>query len=301
MLPSHGYCSRRHFNTALAAGLSAVVSKPIAHGQQQEPNSDPDRLRVLTYNIYAGNGWPSDRSRAKRAVAAGQMPQRLARELALYKPDLINFSESPSEDFTQEVAEYLGMNHVRFPSGGNWPGTLLSRFEISDSQNVPLDGERPQELFTRHWGRATIKLPSGQPLIVHSAHLFPVADPAVRLKEISAMLASMKADADARRSMLLIGDLNHGPDSEEYQRWMEAGWTDVFSKTGDGAGLTFRSDIPERRIDYVMAIGPIAEQADSCRPLFEGDFRLHIADQESFALSDHLPVLAVFELKKNGT
>lgn len=291
--------SRRHFNTVVAAGLSAVLSKPSAHCQAQDQQPEQDSLRVLTYNIYAGNGWPSDRARAKQAVAAGQMPRRLALELALHKPDIINFSESPSEEFTQEVAELLGMNHVRFPSGGNWPGTLLSRFEIIDSHNVPLDGERPQDLFTRHWGRATIKLPSGEPLIVHSAHLFPVADPTVRLKEISAMLASMKADTDARRSMLLIGDLNHGPDTEEYKRWMEAGWIDVFSKAGQGAGLTFRSDIPEWRIDYVMATGPIAEQAVSCRPLFEGDFRLHIADQESFALSDHLPVLAVFDKEKN--
>lgn len=295
--------SRRYFNTVVAAGLSAVLAKPTAYGQtqQQGQEAEPQLLRVLTYNIYAGNGWPSDRARAKQVVAKGQMPQRLAQELALYNPHLINFSESPSEEFTQEVAELLGMNHVRFPSGGNWPGTLLSRFEIIDSHNVPLDGERPQELFTRHWGRATIKLPSGKPLIVHSAHLYPVADPTVRLKEISAMLASMKADTDARRSMLLIGDLNHGPDTEEYKRWMDAGWLDVFAKAGKGEGLTFRSDTPEKRIDYVMATGPIAEQAVTCRPLFEGDFRLHIADQESFALSDHLPVLAVFELKNNRT
>lgn len=291
--------SRRHFNTALAAGLSAVVTKPRAHCQEQGQEPTKHSLRVLTYNIYAGKGWPSDRARAKQAVAAGQMPQRLALELALHKPDIINFSESPSEEFTQEVAKLLGMNHVRFPSGGNWPGTLLSRFEIIDSQNVPLDGERPQELFTRHWGRATIKLPTGEPLVVHSAHLFPVADPTIRLIEIAAMLASMKADLDARRPMLLIGDLNHAPDTEEYKLWMDAGWLDVFTKVGKGEGLTFRSDTPEKRIDYVMAVGPIAEQAVTCRPLFEGDFRLHIADQESFALSDHLPVLAVFDWEEN--
>jgi hypothetical protein len=34
--------------------------------------------------------------------------------------------------------------------------------------------------------------------------------------------------------------------------------------------------------------------ASAGRPLFEGAFRLNIADKESFALSDHLPQLAVF-------
>ena len=98
---------------------------------------------------------------AQQAVAKGQMAKRLAMELALYEPDIINFSESPTEELTKEVAELLGMNHVRFPSGGNWPGTLLSKFEIIESQDAPVRAERPTELFTRHWGRAMVKLPDG--------------------------------------------------------------------------------------------------------------------------------------------
>ena len=39
----------------------------------------------------------------------------------------------------------------------------------------------------------------------------------------------------------------------------------------------------------------IADRVVESRPLFEGAFRLHIADKESFALSDHLPQLAVFQ------
>jgi endonuclease/exonuclease/phosphatase family metal-dependent hydrolase len=228
-------------------------------------------------------------------VCSSPIAKRLAMELALHEPDIINFSESPKEELTKEVAEILGMNHVRFPSGGRWPGTLLSRFEIVDSQNVPLDGERPKELFTRHWGRATVKLANGDPLIVHSAHLYPTADPANRLREIRAMITSIKADLDAGRSMLLIGDLNHGPDTEEYKLWIDAGFVDTFAKVGKGNGPTIKSDIPKWRIDYVMASGPIADTVVESRPLFEGAFRLNINDNESFALSDHLPQLAVFE------
>lgn len=281
--------SRRQFGAVAAVGLSAAGTTIFAEDQKQRP------LRVIAYNIYKCTGWPNNRPRAKQAVAKGQMAKRLAMELHLYEPDIINFSESPSEKITKEVAEQLGMNHVRFPSGGNWPGTLLSRFEIVDSQNVPLDGERPKELFSRHWGRATIKFPNGDPLIVHSAHLYPTADPTIRLREIKAMLGAMKADLDAGRSMLLIGDLNHSPDTEEYKFWIDAGWVDTFAKVGKGKGLTIKADIPKWRIDYVMAAGPIAERVTESRPLFEGAFRLHIADKESFALSDHLPQLAVFQ------
>jgi len=281
--------SRRQFCTALgAAGISAATL-PV-FGKEGTPQS----LRVIAYNVYVCKGWPDDRALAKKAVKQGQMARRLAMELALYEPDIINFSESPSEELAKEVAGYLGMNHVRFPSGGNWPGTLLSKFEITESANAPLGYERPKDLFTRHWGRGVVQLPDGEPLVVHSAHLFPGADPTVRLKEVRAMLKSMKSDLDAGRSMLLIGDLNHGPDSEEYKMWLDAGWVDTFAEVGTGEGLTIKADRPEYRIDYVMATGPIAKQIRESRPLFEGAFRVNVDDPASYALSDHLPQLAVF-------
>jgi endonuclease/exonuclease/phosphatase family metal-dependent hydrolase len=281
--------SRRQFcSLAGAAGLAAFGAKAFAAER-------PRRLRVIAYNVYACAGWPKDRPRAKKAVAQGQMAKRLAMELALYDPDIINFSESPSEAVVQEVAELLGMKYARFPSGGNWPGTLLSRFEILASQNVPLtDGERPKDLFTRHWGRGTIKLPKGETLIVHSAHLHPSkAD--IRLREIAAMAKAMRGDLGAGRSLLLMGDLNHTPDTKEYRRWMDVGWVDTFAKAGEGEGFTIKADMPKRRIDYVMAAGPIAHRIVESRPLFEGAFRLNVADPRAFALSDHLPQLATFD------
>lgn len=282
--------SRRQFCAAFGvAGLSGTVLPVLfADDKSLQP------LRVIAYNVYACKGWPDGRPLAKKVVQQGQMARRLAMELALYEPDIINFSESPSEAMAKEVAKLLGMNHVRFPSGGNWPGTLLSRFEIVESANVPLGYERPKELFTRHWGRGVIKLPNGETLIVHSAHLYPGTDPTIRLKEVKAMLASMKNDLASGCSMLLMGDLNHRPDTEEYKLWIDAGWTDTFAKVGKNDGWTIKADKPRGRIDYVMAAGPIAEQIVESRPLFEGAFRVNVADESSFALSDHLPQLAVF-------
>jgi len=283
--------SRRQFCAAIgAAGLSTTASFPLFAAAANTPP-----LRVIAYNVYVCKGWPDDRPLAKKAVKQGQMARRLANELALYEPDIINFSESPSEAIAKEVAGYLGMNHVRFPSGGNWPGTILSRYEILESANVPLGKERSKDLFTRHWGRAVLKLPNGEPLIVHSAHLYPGPDPARRLQEIPAMLATMKPDLQAGGSMLLIGDLNHGPDTEEHKLWLEAGWVDTFNKVGKREGFTIKADAPAARIDYVMAAGPISARIQESRPLFEGAFRVNTADDQSFALSDHLPQLAVFE------
>ena len=99
------------------------------------------------------------------------------------------------------------------------------------------------------------------------------------------------------RSMLLIGDLNHTPDSEEYRLWKAAGWIDTFAAAGKGNGFTIKADVPNRRIDYVLAAGPIAGSIAESRPLFEGAFRLDTADDDAFALSDHLPQLAVFHAR----
>lgn len=95
--------------------------------------------------------------------------------------------------------------------------------------------------------------------------------------------------------MLLIGDLNHTPDAEEYRLWIDAGWVDTFAEVGRDDGATIKADTPDRRIDYVMAAGPIAQRINESKPLFEGAFRLNVGDPGSFALSDHLPQLAVFD------
>ena len=250
-------------------------------------------------------------------VQLDQFAARLACELALYSPDIVTLSESPSERTTQRVAELLQMHHVRFPGGGHWPGTLLSRFPILDSSDVPLNKPRPNDLFTRHWGRAVLRIADGVEWIVHSAHLFPTADPAIRLREIAAMIATMEDDLAADRSMVLMGDLNHGPETDEYRSWVDAGWQDTFPLNGDNdggraptdeeaqpgdadpglvdptrLGLTIPANQPQWRIDYVMVSPGLARHVRESRPLFEGAFRPNRDDPQSFSLSDHLPQLA---------
>ncbi|MGC4004027.1 MAG: endonuclease/exonuclease/phosphatase family protein [Pirellulales bacterium] len=290
--------SRRTFLSQAAGAVltapwlaSSVFAQPATNAKDA---SKPTQLRVIAYNVYVCTGWPKERALAKKTVAAGQFPERFANELALYEPDLINFSESPKEDVVKRIAERLKMNYVMFPSGEKWPGALLTKYDILESQAAPIPAElASKDLFTRHWGRAVVRLPDDSRLIVHSAHLHPSKDDL--RKEIDAMLKSMSADLKADKSMLLLGDLNHEPKPPEYPQWTAAGWIDTFAKVGQGEGLTIKSDVPEKRIDFVLAAGPIAKTVVESRPLFEGAFRVNVNDPESFALSDHLPQLAVFK------
>lgn len=253
-------------------------------------------LRTITYNVLACRGYPStDDNQAILRQARKQVPARIALELALYEPDIITFQESPAKSVVADIANRMGMNHTYFHGG--FPGAVISRFEIMETTNKPLapgaDPDDVKGLFTRHWGRAVLKTEDGE-LVVYSAHLFPGDREDIRAKEVTQMLAAMKVDLESDRSTILQGDLNHTPDGPEYQRWVEVGLRDAFAASGAGDGFSIPSTEPRVRIDYVWAHGPLADCLTECRVLFEGAFRTNPRDSKSFALSDHIPVLAVF-------
>ncbi|MDQ1257750.1 MAG: hypothetical protein QG656_2356, partial [Candidatus Hydrogenedentes bacterium] len=128
---------------------------------------------------------------------------------------------------------------------------------------------------------------------IYSVHLHP-SDDAIREREVTEILRVLEPALKSGRSLLFQGDLNHRPDGPEYARWTEAGLVDALAAKGDPGASSVPSVKPRSRIDYIWAHGPIAERLTECSVLFEGAFRTDPADSESFALSDHLPVMARF-------
>ncbi len=230
------------------------------------------------------------------------MAERLALELALYQPDLVTFQESPAEALVAEIAKELGFHHAWFPGGwpgnedwpGGFPGTIISRFPIKENTNrPPANHAHDEALFTRHWCGATLETDEG-PLRVFSAHLHP-QDEAIRAREITAILEVLDQALASGESLLFQGALNHRPEGPEYERWVKAGLVDTLAAaTGKKDTPTFSSTAPKERIDYIWAGGPIASRITESRVLFEGAFRTNPEDPTSFALSDHVPVLARF-------
>lgn len=284
--------NRRSFvllsSLAASGGLNSVLRAASSAQTKQRQG-----LRTITYNVLAFRGHPrTEDNQGRVGGARGQMARRMALELALYKPDLVTFQESPAEELVAEVAELLGMNHAYFPGG--YPGTVMTRHKILESTNCPLvEGTRPKDLFTRHWGRAVLEWEKGE-LVVFTAHLHP-GKVEIRAREVTEMRQVIQVDLDAGRTVVLQGDLNHEPDGPEYPRWVAAGLVDSFAAKGSGQPLTIPSTKPKKRIDYVWASESLAPRAKECRVLFEGAFRTNPEDPRSFALSDHIPVLAVFE------
>jgi endonuclease/exonuclease/phosphatase family metal-dependent hydrolase len=293
--------NRREFwKTGGMLGAALAVSETVRAAEDDAPFPT---FTSIAYNILACRGYPdTEGNRARRTAVGEHMAERMALELALYGPDVVTFSESPPEAIVARIAAALEMNYAWFESGwpgndeypGGFPGTILSRYPITAKENCPTadGGARPEDLFTRHWCRATLETEAG-PLAVFSAHLHP-SDDEIRAREIAEILKVIGPDLEAGRSLVLQGDLNHTPEGPEYARWVEAGLTDTFSTREQRHRFTFSSIAPDARIDYIWAAGPLAESVTEARVLFEGAYRTNPDDPTSFALSDHVPVLARF-------
>lgn len=284
--------TRRNFIEAAALAAAARNVSGQATG-----------LTTISYNVLRFRGYPDTDANARRmAAASGQMEARAAQELLLYKPDIVSFSESVTEEAAARIAKLMGYEHVWFAPGYTkrspeypigFPGTIFTRHRIVEAENAPFGGApKDASLFTRHWGRTVIDTGS-EKIAFFSGHLHP-ADAAIREREASVMLRVMKPALESGVSVLLQGDLNHTPDGPEYGRWVDAGLTDTLARFGGPQQPTFNSINPKIRIDYIWAAGPLAKRLKSSRVLFEGAFRTNPEDPASFALSDHVPVIASF-------
>jgi len=310
-------------NSALSMFALSPISKFRLKFNETNPNlthgkngDNDNMLRTIEYNIFNGaigykgfndtKPFPdeSDYQLVSAARKLDQIPRRIVSQLQLYKPDIISFCESATEDTIKKMAKWLNMNYAYFPSSkykGSYPGTILTHWPIVRSKNRPFAGSPGSiDLFTRHWGKAEIRLPNQELITMHSAHLWPFTangGKAIRLAEIEELLKSIHYDLDHHtKSVILQGDMNLTPESEEYKKLLERGLAYAFTKLNKGVKSTATSKDPHVRIDYIFAIGPIAKKLAKYRSLYEGAFRIHSDDPTSWALSDHIPSLCDFEI-----
>ncbi len=285
------------FTCAMFAELTLGAEMNVANG------NDKETLRVITYNIMKFEGYPKttgwqgcpvyESNETIFSRVRGQIPLRIALELALYRPDIISLQEANSEEKVAEIAEYLGMNYAFFPGNGRWPGAILTKYKIIEPKlDSTSEKYAAQELFTRHWGRVYLDA-DGQKIVVHTVHLHPV-DGEIRKTEIQEIIKTVKADIGTGNSVLLMGDLNHRDNDAEYKLWVEGGLKDTAILAGIDSKYTVPSTGPMKRIDYIWACGPILEKLAETRVLNRGAFKMNFDDTPYFALSDHLPVLAIF-------
>jgi len=260
----------------------AAAAAACAHVQARD-SAVP--LRVVTYNIRAGNG---DIARTAETI----------RSLA---PDIVGLQEvdvhwgerSGLEDQATLLGRVLGMQ-VRFAPIYSLPGTdstmprrqygvaLLSKHPIVRWSNDTLTrlstvAQNPEPALAPGLLQATIAI-DGVVVRVFNTHLDYRADPRVRTQQVKEMLGYI---GSASTPTLVLGDLNATPEAPELQPLFER-LRDTWQNALD-PGLTYPADKPVKRIDYVLA---------------SGHFRVRSALVRVTEVSDHRPVIVDLVLRR---
>lgn len=274
------------FAAAVAALIALSACTPSAARTQPDATSTPSVLRVMTFNIRAGNG---DLDRI-----AGVIRDAAPDVVGLQEVDVHFSSRSNFVDQASYLARELGM-HMRFAhiyelapeSAGRPPReygvAMLSRHPVVAFRNHALHRLSTVEEEAAPKPRpglleATIDV-NGTHVRFFNTHLDYRGDPTLRRLQVEETLEII-----GRTSMptLLVGDLNARPDAAELQP-LFATFDDSWKR--QDPGYTFPADAPDRRIDYI---------------LHSDHFRVRDAEVLATTASDHRPVVADLLLLADG-
>ncbi|MHB1192947.1 MAG: endonuclease/exonuclease/phosphatase family protein [Longimicrobiales bacterium] len=259
-----------------------LLGAPSACGSSA-PDSAPEGLRVMTYNIHFGD---PDLSAITEVICTSG-----ADVVALQEVDVRWSERSAFADQASEIASRCGMEFRYGPiydmpplepgkPNRQFGVALLTRFPVVSWKNHLLTRLSTQEDVppTPMTGFLQVTLDvGGTEVDVFSTHLDYRRDPAVRKTQVAEMVAVL---GDLSRPTILMGDMNAGPGQEELAP-LFARLRDAWAGQSD-PGNTIPVDAPTNRIDYVFLAGPL--RAVSARVL-------------DTTASDHRPVVAelVFE------
>lgn len=261
------------------AVLTFAPGAPAEEAPATAPQQ-PQRLRVLSYNIHHGEG------------ADGRLDlERISRVITSVEPDLVALQEVDCKarrtgqvDQPAELARLTGM-HVAFGEniplqGGHYGNAVLSRYPITRHKNHLLpsfsDGEQRGAL------EVEIEVPGGcRQLLFIATHLDYRPDDRERIasaKMINALLAD-----NPGRPAILAGDLNDVPGSKPLREFATE-WT----VANEEPLPTFPAAEPARQIDFILFRPAQRWKAIEVRVLDED------------VASDHRAIFAVLELARKG-
>ena len=243
---------RRRFATLAIAAAAALVASCATAPPAQPP---PATLRVMTYNIFAGN----DLDRQSNLARIAALIDSLHVDVVLMQEVDRGTARSGRVDQAAVIAEAADM-HVVFGrsmnfDGGEYGNAILSRWPVRSSRVVPLQSDQThpdaaQPTEPRSALHVVVSTPGGA-LHVLNTHVDHRARSAARQAQIRELLgyAAGAVPSDAR--VVFGGDLNARPEAAEV-RSLAVVFSDVWPSCGTGDASTFRSDTPDRRIDYIM-------------------------------------------------
>ena len=264
--------------------LLAISFDTMITNDDQLSEHQPDTIRVLNYNIRYGRGM--DDVLDLRRIA-DIILETDADIVALQEVD-VGVARSYRFDLMKVLSGYTGLEPVFYKNiphqSGEYGNGILSRYPVFSSRNYHFIVEGGGE--QRGLLQAEIDI-NGQKLVVMNTHLDHSPDETQRLMSVEQIVETKRAYRGM--PVLITGDFNDTPGSQTHLNMKEY-FEDVWEVLGEGDGYTFRSDGPDRRIDYVFYTNNLAgETSKQLRPV-----SIEVLDTQA---SDHLPILAVFVLE----
>lgn len=251
---------------------------------EEYSDTETDTIRVLNYNIRFGMGMDHevDIHRIARVILDAN-----ADIVALQEVDA-GVERSFRFDIMKILEGYTGLEAIFYKNihhqGGEYGNGILSRYPVQSSRNYHyvVEGSSEQRGLLQ-----TELLIKGQKIAFMNTHLDHGPNEMLRLMSADQIIETKKAYRGM--PVLLAGDINDIPGSETHLKLSQY-FEDVWDVIGEGDGFTFRSDDPDRRIDYIFYSNDLAgENTRILRPV-----SVDVLDTQA---SDHRPVLAVFVLE----
>ncbi len=241
------------------------------------------RARLLTYNIHKAIGGLDRRYR----------PERIRDTIAHYDPDIVCLQEVdegvPRSNGHRQVdvlGDMVGLRHrtwfpnVKVRSGGQYGNAILSRFHLTQTENIDLTVGWRKRRSVLH-ARYRVRIPNGRKTrTVHVFNLHLGLSQSERKRQLQMFLECHPfAHLHHRTPVIVAGDFN-----------------DVFGTLGrllrpdgfvgtDEPVNTFPAYAPARALDSVYVRGDV-----EIRRLFRSQLKV------AKAASDHLPLVAELEI-----
>jgi len=247
------------------------TSAPSVFAPDPPPPPPPGTWRAATWNLWGHFG--PDPERRLRGIEAA-LRQLDADVVCLQEA----YADAAASDDARRLGERLGRvvvrSRLRPPAGSAAGNAVLSRWPVIEEGARPLPGTNgragPRQAL---W--AVLDSPFG-PLPVIATHLaYRFDESAVRQQQLRAVLAlaaGLRSDPSVDLPILLGGDLNAVPDSDEIRLLTGrseapvAGlvFNDCWPQVRDDPGHTWvrrnphlaNSVWPQRRLDYVLVSWP---------------------------------------------
>jgi endonuclease/exonuclease/phosphatase family metal-dependent hydrolase len=250
-----------------AAELSDLLTHTplVACSTDGAPVTDaPKRLRIVTWNIRAARLAPVD------AIAI-ELRTMQADVAALQEVD-VRTRRTGFVDEPAALAAALGFQYAFAASikwdEGDYGLAVVSRWPLTEVRRHRLDATGAAE--PRIVLEVTV-CAGGRPLHIFNHH----ADG--RVASRSAGFAELRkiVQADVGHGILVMGDFNERPDAPGMRGLIDAGLVDLGAESNVNTAYN-------RRIDYLLADGPLARLATSARvwPTDKSDHHAVLADLE---------------------